>query len=114
MNCLNKILPVYKVVCKTEMVTLKGYEIEITVYPGCKPSFSDTRSVPYALNERIQIELERLVKDDIYEPIQYSKWTSPIVPVLKDIGTMRICGGYKQLTRHLDVTNTLSQKLKTH
>ena len=68
----------------------------------------------YALNERIEKELERLVKDNIYEPIHYSKWAAPIVPILKDEGTVRICGDYKQLTRHLYMTNTLYQKLRTH
>ena len=70
--------------------------------------------MPYALNERIEKELERLVKDDIYEPIQYSNWAAPIVPIRNNDGTVRICGDYKQtITRHLYVTNTLSQKLRT-
>ena len=50
--------------------------------------------MPYALNERIEKELERLVKDDIYEPIQYSNWATPNVPILKDDGTVRTCGDY--------------------
>ena len=50
----------------------------------------------YALNERIKKELERLVKDSIYEPIQYSKWAAPIVSVLKDESTVRVCGENKQ------------------
>ena len=52
--------------------------------------------MPHALNERIEQELEILVKDEIYEPIQYSKWATPIVPILKDDSTVRICGNYKQ------------------
>ena len=52
--------------------------------------------MPYALNERTGKESERLVKDDIYEPIQYFKWAAPIVPALKDGSTVRICGDYKQ------------------
>ena len=65
--------------------------------PDYKPKFCEARPVPYALNERIEKELERLVKEDIYEPIQYSKWAAPVVPVLKDDGTVRICGYYKQI-----------------
>ena len=92
---LNKILSDYKEVFKSEMGTLTGFEVELKVDPDCSPKFCKTRPVPYALNERIKKELERLVKDDMYEPIQYSKWAAPIVPVLKDYDTVRICGDYK-------------------
>ena len=95
-NCLNKILSDYSEVFKSEMGTLKGFEVELKVDPDCKPKFCKARPVPHALNERIEKELERLVKDNIFEPIQYFKWAAPIVPVLKDDGTVRICGDYKQ------------------
>ena len=72
-NCLNKILSDYKEVFKSEMGNLKGFEVELQVDPDCKPKFCKARPVPYALNESTEKELERLVKDDIYEPIQYSK-----------------------------------------
>ena len=94
-NCLNKILSDYKEVFKSKMGTLKGFEVELKVESECKPKFCKARPVPYARNERIEKELERLVKDDIYEPIQYSKWAALIVPVLKDYDTVRICGDYK-------------------
>ena len=95
-NCLNKILSECKEVFKSKMDILKGFEVELTVDPNCKPKFCKTRLVPYALNEGIGKKLERLVKDNISEPIQYSKWAAPIVPVLKDDSTVRICGDYKQ------------------
>ena len=95
-NCLNKILSDYKEVFKSEMGTLKGFEVELKADPDCKPKFCKARPVPHALNERIEKELEILVKDEIYEPIQYSKWAAPIVPILKDDSTVRICGNYKQ------------------
>ena len=95
-NCLNKILSDYSEVFKSEMGTLKGFEVELKVDPDCKPKFCKARPVPHALNQRIEKELERLVKDNIFEPIQYFKWAAPIVPVLKDDGTVRICGDYKQ------------------
>ena len=31
--------------------------------------------------------------DDV--PVTYSQWASPIVPILKSGGTVRICGDYK-------------------
>ena len=44
---------------------------------------------------KIEKELDRLVEQGVIEPICYSEWAVPIVPVLKKDGTVRICGDYK-------------------
>ena len=36
------------------MGSLKGFEVEITVDPDCKPKFCKARPVSYALNERTE------------------------------------------------------------
>ncbi|GFX04294.1 uncharacterized protein K02A2.6 [Trichonephila clavipes] len=51
--------------------------------------------LPFALKERIETELNRLVAEDIIEPVTYSDWATPIVPVIKQNGNLRICGDYK-------------------
>lgn len=43
----------------------------------------------------------------IIKPIQFSDWTSPVVPVLKPDGSLRICGNHK-------VTVSQVAKLDTH
>ena len=93
------------------MGTLKGFEAELKVDPECKPKFFKARAVPYALSERIEKELERSVKDNIYEPIQYSKWAARIVPVLKVDGIVRICGDYKQI---INQASLCDKKLRTY
>ena len=37
-------------------------------------------------------ELELLQKQGIIEPVQFSDWAAPIVPVLKSDGSVRVCG----------------------
>ncbi len=39
--------------------------------------------------------MNRLQDLKIIEPVQFSDWAAPIVPVLKNDGTVRICGDYK-------------------
>lgn len=75
--------------------TLKGAKAKIHVDPDAKPSYWKARPVPYLLKEKIEVELERLVEAGILEPVQYSEWAAPIVPVVKENGNVRICGDYK-------------------
>ena len=58
--------------------------------------FFRARPVPYSLRDKIEQELKRLVKQGVYEPVVSSIWAAPIVPVLKDDGSVRICGDCKQ------------------
>lgn len=47
------------------------------------------------MKSKVEEELERLQALGIIEPVQFSRWAAPIVPVLKPDGTVRICGDYK-------------------
>ena len=59
------------------------------------PHFFKPRSVPLALKTKVEAELERLVEEGIVEPVNFSEWAAPIVPVMKGDGSIRICGDYK-------------------
>ena len=63
--------------------------------PTATPIFHKARPVPYALREKIEQDLERLEKAGTTESVQYSDWATPIVPVAKNDGTVRVCGDYK-------------------
>ena len=47
------------------------------------------------IRDRVEAELERLQEQGIIEPVQFSEWAAPIVPVVKSDGSVRICGDYK-------------------
>jgi hypothetical protein len=44
------------------------------------------------MRPKVEKELEKLERDGILSKIEMSDWTSPIVPVLKKDGPVRICG----------------------
>ena len=74
---------------------LKDVQVKIHVKNGAIPRFFKARPIPYALKEKVENELDRLQHEGIIEPVQFSEWAAPIVPVCKANGQIRICGDYK-------------------
>ena len=42
----------------------------------------------------MEAELYRLQEEGVIRPVDYSEWAALVVPVLKSIGAVRICGEY--------------------
>ncbi len=82
-------------VFKDELGTLRGAEATIHVEQGAQPIYLWPRPVPLALRPKVALELERLERDGVIEPVAFSEWAAPIVPVVKPDGSIRICGDFK-------------------
>ena len=59
---------------------------------GSQPKFCKARPVPYAMKPKVEVELKRLEKEGIPHKVKFGDWATPIVPVAKSNGTVRICG----------------------
>lgn len=71
---------------------IKGVLVEIPVDPYVKPIQQPYRRAPFALEDKIAEKLQSLLDRDIIERVQQpSAWVSPIVPILKDNGEIRLC-----------------------
>ncbi|XP_064619437.1 uncharacterized protein K02A2.6-like [Lineus longissimus] len=77
------------------MGTIRGYKADIRLKESCSPVFKKARPVPYALREKVGLELDRLEKAGVLEKCTTSEWASPIVVVPKSDGQIRVCGDYK-------------------
>lgn len=68
------------------------------------PKFCRDRPLPFGLRYKVEQELNRLVALNVIKPVSYAAWASPIVPVLKRDGTIRICGDFKiTINPHLEI-----------
>ncbi|XP_064653072.1 uncharacterized protein K02A2.6-like [Lineus longissimus] len=92
---IQKVLDKYPHVFSNEMGTIRGYKADIRLKESCSPVFKKARPVPYALREKVGLELDRLEKAGVLEKCTTSEWASPIVVVSKSDGQIRICGDYK-------------------
>ena len=91
----------HKVVFSEELGTMKNFKAHLIVKDNATPVFHKPRTVPFAMKDSIEMEFERLEKEGI---VSHSEWATPVVPVPKGDGRIRVCGDYKvTLNRHLEV-----------
>ena len=64
--------------------TLKGFKARIYVDPDAPPRFHPARSVPFALRDKVNEELEHLQAEGTIEPVEFAEWAAPMVAVLKN------------------------------
>ena len=79
-----------------DLGNMKEITAKLYLKDNAKPKFMKARPVPYALQDRVHKELTRLETSGIIKKVSHSDWASPIVPVVKDDNTVRICGDFKQ------------------
>lgn len=91
---IQEVLDRHSEVFKEELGHIKGAPATLLIDPTQQPRFYKARPVPYALRSKVETELSRLEGQGVIEPVTFSDWAAPIVPVVKRDGTMRTCGDY--------------------
>lgn len=71
------------------------YEVELRLKDSTVPVFRNNRIIPFALKEKVECEINKLLTDGIIEPVSCSEYASAVVPVIKKNGNIRICGDFK-------------------
>lgn len=69
--------------------------LKLRLKEDAHPVALKARHLPFALAEKVENEIQRLVELGHLEKIDVSEWATPIVPVIKSNGTVRICGNFK-------------------
>ena len=85
----------YADVFEDKLGTFKSAKVRITLKEGSQPCFCKARQVPYSLKPKVEEELRRLQSEGILSKAEWSDWATPIVPVPKRDGSVRICGDFK-------------------
>ncbi|XP_075539754.1 uncharacterized protein LOC142574591 [Dermacentor variabilis] len=96
-SSVNSIFNDYNDVFSEELGLIKGPPASLHMKEGAVPKFCKARPIPYALRERVSLELDRLVSVGVLSPVAHSEWATPIVVVLKKDGAAE--RNYSQLER---------------
>ena len=75
---------------KEKLGEIKGIKAKISIDPQAQPHFCKPHPLPFALQNKVEKELERLEKEGIIKAMEYADWAAPIVPVVKGDGSIRI------------------------
>lgn len=78
-----------------QLGAFNGGTVNLPIEKDAKPIFCKPRAVPFAWKGKIEKQLDDLVKSGVLEPMDSSDWGTPLVPILKPNGSIRICGDYK-------------------
>lgn len=92
---LHKILHKYPTIFNKDMGKIKNLQARLKVKDNIQPIFFKARQVPYALLQKVEDELNLLVSEGILVKVNNSSWATPIVPIVKSNGKIRICGDFK-------------------
>lgn len=88
-----------------DMGCLKDFELEVSFKEGSKPVFCRPRPVPFAMTEDLNQTYDAGIAKGIWKPVQFSAYGTPVVPVRKHGGKIRVCGDYSR---------TVNTQLETH
>lgn len=108
-DSLSLLLEKYEEVFKEGLGEYTGPKVEITCKKNTQPKFMRSRPIPFAIRDRVCNEIDRLVEVGVIEPIPFSNWATPIVPVPKKNGSIRLCADYRLTVNTATETDTYPQ-----
>ncbi|CAI6354211.1 unnamed protein product [Macrosiphum euphorbiae] len=94
-NQIKELITKFPEVFTDKLGTYNKNKCKLYLKENFKPIFFKPRSLPYKIKDQVGAELDRLVKEGILTPVETCDFGTPIVPVIKANGSIRICGDYK-------------------
>ncbi|XP_062539261.1 uncharacterized protein K02A2.6-like [Armigeres subalbatus] len=101
-TALNDLLKKFSYVFEGRVGKIEGIQASLTVRKDSRPVYVKARAVPFAVRDAVDKEIDAFVSEGIWERVKHAEWATPVVPVKKSGGRVRLCGDYKiTLNPHL-------------
>ena len=82
-------------VFSSDLGTYQGPPISLNIDSSVSPISCLPRRLPIGIKPAVEEELDKLIEKGVLIPVKESKWATPIVPIPKPDGGMRICADYR-------------------
>lgn len=92
---LNNLLKDFSDLFNNKLGGYTGEKVHFKIKQGAEPIFCKPRTIPFAFKQKVGLELDRLEQLGIITKVNNSEWGTPLVPVPKPNGDLRLCGDYK-------------------
>ncbi|UYV83534.1 K02A2.6-like [Cordylochernes scorpioides] len=93
-------------VFKEKLRQYRGPPIHIKIKTLGKPTFLRARTLPYAIRPKVEEASRKMEEQGILTPVEFTRFATPIVPVLKRDGSIRICGDYRSTVNTIVESDT--------
>ena len=94
-DSLESLLSEYSDVFSAPDGLIKNFKAKVVLKEDAVPRFLKARPVPFALREKVNQELDKMVSLGVFTKVETSEWASPIVVVPRSDGRIRITGDFK-------------------
>lgn len=85
----------YPALLSSKLGTFNKYKlVKLRVKEDSIQIFFKARPLAFALKDKVNNEINRLLDLGIIKPVEYLEYASPVVPVLKRDGSVRLCADY--------------------
>ena len=68
----------------------ENLQASLALRQDAKPVFVKARPVAFAVGDAVSKEIDKLVSENVLEKVDHSEWATPIVPVKKSAGNVRL------------------------
>ena len=101
----NELCSEFSDIFKEELGCLKDFELDVEFKADTPPVFHKARSVAFAVKEDLSQGYQAGIDRGIFKKTTFNDYGTPVVPIRKASGKLRICGDYKA---------TMNKYLKTN
>lgn len=99
---VNQLLNEFKDIFDNKLGEYKNFEINLELNGDVNPIFRKHRTIPFAYKIAVKKELDKLEKANVIKKSEDCQWGTPLVPVLKPNGEIRLCTDYKTtINKHI-------------
>ena len=78
---------------------MKNIRFHIKLKPGAETRYAPARRLAPTVKDAVKKQIDSLLEQNVIVPVDYSEWASPIVPVMKKNGDVRVCVDFRYLNK---------------